>query len=212
MKSPRMAWQRRCSSKKNSEPERKKRKTNPLEGVGLDITCLRNDLPRWKVGVDPGKKNVITCMDAKGRYLRYSSRQRMFESKLSRYRQVLEREKQTHGISEAEIHFQNTATALSIPSPTCNTYSSEKRVDSETNSFYLLEKWRNWKFRIYCNKKSSEDRLCNRIGNTFGHNCELFYSRKTLTRGCPPSPNAGMRLLLKRRGFVLYWIQDFKDV
>ena len=125
--------------------------------------------------------------------MRYSSRQRMFESKLSKYRQVLEREKQTHGISEAEIPLSKHSHRTVHSESYLQYLLIKKRVNSETNSFYPLEKWRNWKFRIYCNKKSSEDRLCNRIGNTFGHNCEPFYgdwSRKTKMRGCPP--NAGV--------------------
>ncbi len=56
--------------------------------------------PRSKaVGVDPGRKNLITMMDSVGISLRYTSRQRLFESKLIRYRRVLELEKSRRGKS-----------------------------------------------------------------------------------------------------------------
>ena len=45
--------------------------------------------PSFPVGVDPGRRNLITAVDRDGRMLRYTSRQRTFESKLARHRDIL---------------------------------------------------------------------------------------------------------------------------
>ncbi len=52
------------------------------------------EAPSSLVGVDPGRRNLITAMDRKGRTSRYTSRQRTFESELTRYREVRERERE----------------------------------------------------------------------------------------------------------------------
>ena len=59
-------------------------------------------------------------------------------------------------------------------------------------------------FRIFCNKRSSEDRLCNAIGKTFGSLLILYYSNwfsSIQLTGCTPTPNKHMHLILQRR----YW-------
>ena len=49
-----------------------------------------------------GKKNLVTMSDKNGVTLRYTCRQRMFEGKLLRYREVLEREKSKHSVIKEE--------------------------------------------------------------------------------------------------------------
>ena len=49
----------------------------------------KNDYPSSKVGIDPGKKNILYMIDEKGITLRYSTTQRKFETKLTRYERVL---------------------------------------------------------------------------------------------------------------------------
>ena len=51
------------------------------------------DYPRRQVGVDPGKKNLVTMMDENRVSLCYTCRQRMFESKMTRHQRLLEQEK-----------------------------------------------------------------------------------------------------------------------
>ena len=57
------------------------------------LSVSDDQYPGREVGVDPGKKNLVTMSDKNGVTLRYTCRQRMFEGKLLRYREVLEREK-----------------------------------------------------------------------------------------------------------------------
>ena len=58
--------------------------------------------PSKKVGLDPGKRNVATMIDEDGVSLRYTSRQRRFESKLCRHENVLKKEKEAAGVTELE--------------------------------------------------------------------------------------------------------------
>ena len=59
-----------------SKPQQKhKIRANPDDTV--------NRLPlSSNVGLDPGKRNIVTMIDSNGRSLRYTAKQRTFESKL----------------------------------------------------------------------------------------------------------------------------------
>ena len=86
------------------------------------------------------------------------------------------------------------------------------RVDRLTRDFYRESRWRNWKFRMFCNRRSSEDRLLNRIAETYGDTCKIYYgnwSRNDQMPGCHPSPNKGIRTLLAKR-FEIVEVDEFR--
>ena len=56
------------------------------------------------VGLDPGKKNILTMADSNGNSLRYTACQRNFGGKLARYRNMLSEEKDKKGIEELKAH------------------------------------------------------------------------------------------------------------
>ena len=59
------------------------------------------------VGLDPRKRNVATMSDSKGTTLKYTARQRNFESKLTRYRGILAKEKEVRGMLPFEVELSN---------------------------------------------------------------------------------------------------------
>lgn len=61
----------------------RKRQRSPHAGV----------ISARSVGLDPGKKNIVTTVDSNGVSLRYTAQQRKFESKLSRYTDVLKKKR-----------------------------------------------------------------------------------------------------------------------
>jgi hypothetical protein len=52
----------------------------------IELNIVRKAL---KVYVDPGKRDLVTMMDDKGITLKYSNRQRLFETKRLKYQQLL---------------------------------------------------------------------------------------------------------------------------
>ena len=68
-----------------------------------DDSAVDDQVPPSKcVGLDPGKRNVATMIDSDGIKLKYTARQRLFESKVVWYRHVLEMEKRRAGIDTLE--------------------------------------------------------------------------------------------------------------
>ncbi len=165
------------------------------------------------VGLDPGKKNVVTTTDENGISLKYSCRQKNFESGLLRYRHVLQREKSKEAsVLEAE-------SLLSSCFSRSNDASQYKRYLSECascekvmNDFYGKEKWRGWKFRIYCKTRSSRDKLMNKMEKTYGKDCTIHYgdlSRRSQMKGCDPTPNGSLKEAIAKR-FEVKDVDEFR--
>ena len=58
--------------------------------------------PSRRVGVDPGRKNIVMMVDEEGNFLRYSAAQRRFESGLPRYEGIWKVEKRNRGVEAEE--------------------------------------------------------------------------------------------------------------
>lgn len=143
-----------------------------------------------------GKRNIITMVDDGGGTLHA-------RDYLNRYRQVLQLEKKRHKIDMVEeslSHFNGQSNSY---------YSLEYRdyliarskVEKMMDSFYRQEKWHGWRFRLYCNRKSSEARLLNQIEDYYMYdaNCYGDWSCRDQLKGCDPTPTVGMLKLISKR-------------
>ena len=50
-------------------------------------------------------------------------------------------------------------------------YREYLKCKAQEREFYVLKKWRNWKFRLYSQRKSSQIR----IADVYGANCTIYY-------------------------------------
>ena len=162
--------------------------------------------PCKHVGLDPGKRNLATMTDEDGISLRYTARQRAFESKMCRYRTVLNREKALSGITELETKLSLHSSKTNDPDKFWEYLKAKKAFDeSSAGEFYERLTWRNWKLRTFSARKSSEDKFLDRVSHTYGSKCIIFYgdwSRKDQMSGCDPSPVVGLRKAMRKRFFV----------
>ena len=165
-----------------------------------------------RVGLDPGKRNVVTMVCEVGDKLKYTTKQRNFESGLSRYNAVLLREKKKYGVEQAETELSSFSHKTSCPDKYLDYLKAKARADAATRCFYLQRLWRNWRFRIFCKRKSSEDVLLNRTMRTFGEECVIFYgnwSGRNQLGGCKPSPTTAVRKLFEKK-FCVVEVDEYK--
>lgn len=125
---------------------------------------------------------------------------------------MLEAEKTKHGVLLAEEtlskHNSRSNDSLEYAAYLCAT----RHVEREMRTFYLQGKWRVWRFRIFCKRRSSEHRLLDRIARHYGEGCKIHngnWSRNTQMKGCTPTPNMGMKRLLSQR-FRVVEVDEFK--
>ena len=85
------------------------------------------------VGLDPGKHNILTMIDGKGHIIKYSAAQRNFESRLTKYEQLQEKESEKNpAIKAAEL-------ALSKYTAKANDYDNFKEyLKAKANRCTLL--------------------------------------------------------------------------
>ena len=191
-----------------------KRACPPIDSLDSVIPPDRTEnlLPSKVVGLDPGKKNVVTMVDADGNVTKYSARQRNFESKLTRFRTVLESEKKKAGIDKLESSLSQFFGKSNVASEYEEYLVARATVENKLTRFYGKEKWRGFKFRIFCYRRSSEHMLLNRIALKYGGRCVVKFgnwSRRSQMKGCQPTPNLHLKKLISRR-FRVDEVDEFR--
>jgi len=114
-------------------------------------------------------------IDDEGNRFAYSNKQRVKETKRLKYQRLIKNLKDTLGICEIE----NTLTSYN--SKTCDLqkfkkYIEEKnKVNNKLFKLYENEKFRQYKWYAYINKKRTEDNMNNLIKKKFGKNLNIVY-------------------------------------
>ena len=177
------------------------------EDAATEHSSVDHDIPPSRsVGLDPGLRNIATMVDTDGNVLRYTSRQRRFESKLARYRSVLHKEKRRGGMEILEARLSVHSSRTNNAENFWSYLIAKKEFDASlAKDFYLRTVWRNWRLRVILGRSSSEKRFLERVASTYGSECHIYYgdwSRKDHKPGHAPSPNAGPRKAMKKRFLV----------
>jgi len=130
------------------------------------------------IGVDPGKRNIITMIDyakeAKDRKkLIYSSQQRQVEC-LHKHTKKIFKETKTNIVQEQEKLISNT----NCKSTYVKAFSEYIRVKNDANKKELLEHYSNevyrkYKWKTYIHTQKSEATLVNNIKKTYGTEKEV---------------------------------------
>jgi hypothetical protein len=124
--------------------------------------------------IDPGKRSLLTMMDDAGNFLSYTNKQRIRETKRLKYQSLLKNYKDKLFITMIE----NKLTTFN--SKTCNLekfkeYITEKiKVNQELYKLYQSEKFRQYKWYAYINKKRTEDNMLNKIENKYGKDIKII--------------------------------------
>ena len=205
-------------SKEEQEEEKlkeeyKKRKNQPEFPYLEELTDMQvEQLKKCKlVYCDPGKIRLLTMVDDNGVYLKYSNRQRLFETKQLEYRERRAKYKKKHNINPFE--------------KVLNIYNSKSCILSEFKKYVsiknivnklLLEKYKALFFRTlnwyaYINKQRSESNLINRIKELYGKDCKIIFGDWSVSkqmRNFMPTPMIGLKRML-RNHFEIINIDEF---
>jgi N-acetylmuramoyl-L-alanine amidase len=171
-----------------------------------------NELEGKHIFIDPGKRSLLTMMDDDGNYLSYTNKQRICETKRMKYQALLKNYKDKLSITPKE----NTLSLFN--SKTCNLekfkeYITEKiKVNQELYTLYQNEKFRQYKWYSYINKKRTEDNMLNKIENKFGKDVKIIigdWSIGKQMRNFISTPNLTIKRKLTTR-FQVYNIDEFR--
>lgn len=189
----------------------KKEKEKYIEFPYIDEVD-KNKLISKNIYVDPGKRDLLTMIDDNGNRFTYSNKQRVKETKRLKYQRLIKNLKDTLKIYEIE----NTLSIYN--SKTCDIekfkkYIEEKnKVNEKLFNLYENEKFRQYKWYSYINKKRTEDNMNNLIINKYGKNINLIYGDWCITkqmRNFISTPNLGIKRKLAKK-FNIYNIDEYR--
>ena len=221
------------------------------DGVGVSILFLRKDLVGAKlpnirknmskeiyidelgdytdlqsrkiVGIDPGKEDLIYCVDGASKdanVFRYSQNQRRKETKMKKYNNIILAMKTNtiHGktITEYETDLSNF-NRKTLDLDGFKQYVREKnRMNHILFDFYAKQLFRKLKFGMYINKKRNEINMINQFKKTFGKPEEVVicigdWEQKKQMKYKEPTLGKGIRTLFRKNNYKVYLVDEFRS-
>jgi transposase len=187
-----------------------------------ELTDYKSLQKKRIVGIDPGKCDLIYCIDGNTKTstkFRYSMDQRRKETKSKKYAKIILEYKKTkiQGKTviehETELSKYNRKT-LSVKS--FITYITEKnKLNGILSEVYHKEIFRKLKLNGYINRKKSEQKLLNRFEKQFGNIKDTIiafgdYEQKRHMKYKEPIKGKGIRILFRKHGYNTYLVDEFR--
>ena len=205
---------------------RKKEKTRHNLQYLQDIFQNPELVLKWRldrrkiIGIDPGKKNLIECVDGKGKnanLFSYTYYQRRFEKRSKVYDKIRKELKRNSGLDiEAEETNLSTENSKSVFFRDYKKFFNKKlNYIAKVKQFYSGYVFRKLKLQVYQNTRKSEAKMINDFTKLYGKPEEVmlcigdFEQRKHM-KYRPPSIGASIRKIFRRHHFMIFLIDEFR--
>ena len=174
------------------------------------------ELKQYKIiGVDPGKRNIVTFMDDKRQMLRYTSLQRRFECKIKYNNQQLDSFKKNN-INNDELELSKYNSKSCMMNIFSDYVKAKNRVNKKLFRKYSNNIFRECKWRKYIYTQKSESKLVSNIKKKYLSNnnyklCLAYgnWSQTKQMRNYFSTPGIGMKRMLSKY-FKVVTIDEFK--
>lgn len=212
--------------KKKFNEEKKNKKKNGNESTRTEFPYLDElsgkeieDLVFNCIYCDPGKRDLLTFIDDNDNVMTYSIRRRHHETKIKKYKRIINNTRSKKGILdiESELSLYNSK---SCTLETFKEYITAKNnANTKLINLYSDKKFRQYKWYSYINTKRSEDNLLNEIDKKYSTKDGLGNKKKLCIimgdwsigkqlRNFVPTPNIRLKRLLKKR-FNVYNFDEY---
>jgi len=201
----------------------------PIMKKGLSIEIYIDELTDYTqlqnkkiVAIDPGKCDLIYCVDADNKEankFRYSQDQRRKETKKKKYSKIQLELKKEKINGKTIIEWETELSKLNRKSLTINKFKEYIQKKSEINGilFKFYEKYifRKLRLQSYRNTKRSEQKMINKFKKIFGNEKDVIvcfgdYEQKKQMKFKEATKGKGMRTLFRKAGFQTYLIDEFR--
>ena len=172
------------------------------------------------VGIDPNKSDLIYCCDSNEITFRYTQNQRRKETKMKKYRNLLQDKKKEEKIEgktivelETELSFYNSKT---LDFQKFKEYIKKKNeMNIKLFSFYEQYIFRKLKLGSFFMRQQTESRMMNRFEKIFGEPKDTIigfgdFEQKTHMKYKEPVKGKGFRTLFRKRGYEVYLVNEFR--
>jgi hypothetical protein len=221
------------------------------DGIGLSILLLRDDLvgkklPMMKkgiskelyideledysilrdkkiVGVDPGKEDLIYCVDdacKDANVFRYSQNQRRKETKMKKYNNIILAMKTNKIEGKTIIEYETELSHFNRKSLQITKYKEYLREKNRINhilfQYYRKELFRKLKFGKYINIKRNEQQMINNFKKVYGNPdnvviCIGDWEQRKQMKYKEPTLGKGIRTLFRKNNFNVFLVDEFRS-
>ena len=170
------------------------------------------DLEGKHIFIDPGKRSLFTMMNDDGRFYSYTNKQRVNETKRLKYQNILKKYR-----DELEITSKENELSL-YNSKSCNINKYREFITKKINTnevlykLYQNNKFRQYKWYAFINKKRTEDNMLNKIEKTYTKDSIIIigdWSIGKQMKNFISTPNLSLKRKLQER-FKVYNIDEYR--
>ena len=170
------------------------------------------DLEGKHIFIDPGKRSLFTMMNDDGRFYSYTNKQRVNETKRLKYQNILKKYR-----DELEITSKENELSL-YNSKSCNINKYREFITKKINTnevlykLYQNNKFRQYKWYAFINKKRTEDNMLNKIEKTYTKDSIIIigdWSIGKQMKNFISTPNISLKRKLQER-FKVYNIDEYR--
>ncbi len=190
----------------------------PKEGEDINFVIkqlndmTKEDCDRLKgkkyVGIDPGKKKIVSMIDGQGTFYSYNNARRRYETYGKRSCEIILRERTVKKIADKEAVLSKQ-TNRTCDFNKCLAYLQAKsKILRDLKVFYQRPLFRKLSLRRFIKTQSAESKMLNEIEKKYGKEVVLGLGNwsnniSKQMKGCMSSPNKGIYKILSRRFEVI---------
>jgi hypothetical protein len=170
------------------------------------------DLEGSHIFIDPGKRCLFTMMNDDGKFYFYTNKQRVNETKRLKYQNILKKYRDELEITSKENELS------SYNSKSCNITNFNDFISKKINTnevlykLYQNNKFRQYRWYAFINKKRTEDNMLNKIEKTYTKDSIIIigdWSIGKQMKNFISTPNLSLKRKLQER-FKVYDIDEYR--
>jgi len=172
----------------------------------------KEELKGNHIFIDPGKRSLFTMMNDDGKFYSYTNKQRVNETKRLKYQNILKKYRDELEITSKE----NELSSYNSKSCIINKYREFITKKTNTNEvlykLYQNNKFRQYKWYAFINKKRTEDNMLNKIEKTYTKDSIIIigdWSIGKQMKNLISTPNLSLKRKLQER-FKVYDIDEYR--
>jgi len=189
----------------------------------IDDVDNYNNLKNKKiVAIDPGKNNLICCVDDDNKnanVFRYTADQRRKETKSKKYNKIILEYKEEKIDGKNIIEYETYLSKFNRKSLIMDNYieyiREKNRINNILLNFYGNYIFRKLKLNGYINRKKNEQKMINKFEKIFGNNNDVIvcfgdFEQKKHMKYKEPTKGKGIRTLFNKNGYKTYLVDEFR--
>ena len=165
-----------------------------------------------RIYIDPGKSNLICCIDDNDNTYIHRMGKRMYETKRIKKMNIINKEKNMSGINELETELSKFNGKTSDHNNFLNFITNKNKVNDQIMKFYEMELFRKMKFRSFNLTQKSESNVVKELKEKYGSDTVLMYGDKNVGKQIKnfiSTPMIGFKRMLKKH-FKIYDVDEFR--